>query len=437
MPYVFNPDAAILYASPPGVEIDEAAFALQEEEFLLTHKCRRSASCQTERVMGLRANRGTGAAIDEHPVCLLRVDYDQQLEFQIDATALALQGLANHHPGAGLDDYALTFLNGAGDLPFLFQGGTWIYMEPSQDCAAGDLAEISFRVVREFTGLVEDGGEPPEPDFVSLPTQTPATLTADCLHELATAAFHNSHGFGAAGAAPLTLTLYQGNPLTTGTAISAPLTLTLWNHVAEPVAAVSTIMSNDAVLQFPADAADRILTDVMWRRNGITVAHKELAAPLLIPANFLLRVPVDALALTLTWPSAGELALSWTEQPARYALRFIFGAEDFHPSQTTIFIDPFDGDPHTGGVALGAGSFVPDMARDSSAWTVTGATVVSAAGLASVETAPAGGWSVSHVVAGVDGSMGWVIVKQFDPPLFFAEGVVFWLHAGTLDVTVS
>ena len=60
MPYVFEPDAAILYASPPDVEIDEAAFALQEEEFLLTHRCRRSASCQTERVMGLKANAGTG-----------------------------------------------------------------------------------------------------------------------------------------------------------------------------------------------------------------------------------------------------------------------------------------------------------------------------------------------------------------------------------------
>ena len=61
---------------------------------------------------------------------------------------------------------------------------------------------------------------------------------------------------------------------------------------------------------------------------------------------------------------------------------------------------------------------------------------MSAAGVASVEAAPAGGWTVSHVVAGADGGVAWVIVKQFDPPLFFAEGVVFWLDAGALDLVL-
>jgi len=436
MPYVFDPDAAILYASPPDVEIDEAAFALQGEEFLLTHRCRRSASCQTERVMGLKANAGTGAAIDEHPRCLLRVDFDQQLEYQIEATALALQGLANHHPGAGLDDYALAFVNGSGDLPFLFEGGTWIYMDPSQDCAAGDLAEISFRVVREFTGLVEDGGLPAEPDFVSLPVQSIAALTADCLHELATAAFLNTHGFGAAGASPLTLTLYSGDPFTTGTPISAALPLPLWLTFDEPVTPVSSRVRNDTQFDFPADPAARILTDLVWKRNGITVAHKEIAVPMSIPADHLLRVPVDALSIGLTWPSAGALALSWTEQPARYALRFLFGAEDFVPSQTTLFIDPWDGDPHTGGVPVG-GNSQPVMPRDSTAWAVTGANVVSLSAYTGTETAPFGGWSVSHVVAGIDGGMAWVIVKEFSPPMFFAEGLLFYLDAGALDVGLS
>jgi hypothetical protein len=439
VPYEFNPDAAILYAAAPDINIDEGAFALQEEDFLLTHRCRRTAQCQTERVLGQKASRsGLGSSVNPDVECLLRVDFDQTLEFQIEATALALQGLADHHPGAGLDDYALAFLNGAGPLPFRFLDGTWIYMDPSQDCAAGDLAEISFRVVREFTELTAEV-EPP-PDFVVLPEQTVAALTSECLNELLKAAFLNSHGLGAAGAAPLTLTLYSGNPATTGTAISAPLALTLWENVDEPNTSVpaSTRVRNSSMLEFPfSGTGDRILTHLLWARNGVPIARKELAAPLSIPVFFRLEIPVNALALQLTWPQAGDMAISWTERPARYAFRFLFGYEDFEPSQPETFVNGYFGDPHTGGVPVG-GNTSPMIVRSALGWTVSGNNAVSAAAVTGdLELAPAGGWYVSAFVVGVDGGMAWVIVKAFDPPIYFPEGSPIYLDPGALDVTVS
>ena len=148
-----------------------------------------------------------------------------------------------------------------------------------------------------------------------LAEQTAASLTDECLNAFLKMAFLNDNAFGTV---PLTLTLYAGNPATTGVAVSDALPLDLWTNVDEPVTPSQTRIRNHEILEFlDTSGSDRIVTHLLWQRNGVPVARKELATPLLIPGYYGLRVPINALALQLAWPSAGDLGSSWTERPAR------------------------------------------------------------------------------------------------------------------------
>jgi hypothetical protein len=54
-----------------------------------------------------------------------------------------------------------------------------------------------------------------------------------------------------------------------------------------------------------------------------------------------------------------------------------------------------------------------------------------------IETAPPGGWTIPFVVAGIDGTQAWWIVKEFSPPLFIPEGSPIHIDAGSLAVTIT
>jgi hypothetical protein len=156
---------------------------------------------------------------------------------------------------------------------------------------------------------------------------------------------------------------------------------------------------------------------------------------MLIPGYYGLRVPVNALALQLTWPSAGDLASLWTEAPAKYALRWLFGFETFEPAQTSVFDACYDGDPHTTGVAVADISLTLD--RSGSGWTVAGSNAASAAAVTGADLAPVGGWTIPFVVVGISRVQAWSIVMEFDPPLFVPEGNSVTINAAGLDVTVA
>jgi hypothetical protein len=309
-----------------------------------------------------------------------------------------------------------------------------------QEPVAGDATEVSFDIEHAFIDIdVESfpGGSvatPGEPElFVTLPEQTAASLTDEALNAFLRMAFLNENLFATA---PLTLTLYSGNPAGAGVAVSDALPLTNWTNVDEPETPSRTRVQNNEVLEFlDASGSDRIVTHLLSQRNGIPVARKELATPLLIPGYYGLRVPVTSLALQLTWQSAGDLASSWTEAPARYALRWLFAAEDFAPAQTTLFVNFFDGDPHTSGVTVADTTLTLD--RSVTGWTVAGSNATSAAGVTGAELAPVGGWTIPFVVVGIDGTQAWSIVKEFDPPLFVPEGDVLSIPPGSLDVAID
>ena len=146
---VVDPEAAILlHATDAAFDASTSSLLLlQQEDFLLVRQCVRSAACQTERVLGYPV---VGGVIRQRQL-VYRRDDDQTLEYRIEAEALAIDGLADYHPGATLNGEDLEFLNGSDSpAPFLFTaGGKYIYLAPSVTARAGDLAEVSFTVAYE------------------------------------------------------------------------------------------------------------------------------------------------------------------------------------------------------------------------------------------------------------------------------------------------
>jgi hypothetical protein len=432
---VFNPLAAVIVHSQ--VPVNPLTFALLEgEEALLVHGCRRQATRQEWR----RYNR--------HGKLIVFVRHSPLLTYSVRATALDPTGenLGNYHPGRCLSDRALAFLNG-GRTPFQFERevegvipGKLILLNPSQEPGAGDATEVEFTVEHAFVdldvaefpgGSVATPGEPET--FVTLPEQTAASLTAECLTALLEAVFLNDNAFASA---PLTLTLYDGDPAGAGTAVSDALPLTDWANVDEPEIASRTRARNHEQLEFlDASGLDRTVTHLLWSRNGVPVAVKELSSPITIPGYYGLRVPVNALALQLTWPQAGDMASSWTEHPARVALRFLFGAETLLPAETALYVTCFDGDPHTTGSAVADTGLT--LARSESGWTITGSNAGSAVAVTGADLAPVGGWTIPFVVAGIDGVNTWFVVREFAPPLFVPEGGSASLDSGALSVTIA
>lgn len=439
----FDPLKAVHIHAHGARTIDTDVIGVAEEENLLIHACAFAAARQK-----LRETTPEGELI-------FRADYDPTLTWNVRATVLAFAGLADAHPGP-LSRQALLFANGY-RYPHQFRReaegedvGILFYEDPSTDHDGGDTPEINFRVALEFSDLdtTNHAGEetlgagwtvtvpgytpePPVPDeFVEIPVQTPALIIDAAREDLGEDIFLAAANFGTA---PLTATLYDGDPLGAGTAISDPLTLAAWLDQTEPDVPETTVTRNHAVVDWPATAADRTCSHILWVRNGINVSSKALAAPLAIPAFKGVRAPISALALQLTWPQAGDMAGSWTEHPARLATRYLFGAETLGPAETTCYVTCFDGDPQTTGNAIGD----PDLTleRSVAGWTVAGSTATSAAAVNGTDAAPPGGWTIPFAVVGIGDVQTWWIVKEFSPPLFVPEGSTISIAAGEFTVT--
>lgn len=433
---VFNPFAALIVHSQ--VPVNPLTFTLMEnEEALLIHGCRRSATRQEWR----RYNK-SGKLI-------VFVRHSPLLTYSVSATALDPTGenLGNYHPGRCLSDRTLAFING-GRTPFQFEKevegvvpGKFILLNPTQEPGAGDATEVDFTIEHAFIDLdvvTYPGGGTATPDdpvlFVEIPEQAVADLTAACCTAILADIFHNANSFAAG---PLTATLYNGDPGSGGVAVSDALPLSEWTAVDEPGAPSVSRIRNHAVLEWlDASGFDRTVTHVLWARNGISVAVRQLNVPLVVPAYYGVRAPIHALAFQLSWPLDGDMGNSWVEAPARVALRYLFGAASLQPVQTTLYVNCWNGDPHgsgSGGIADNGLS----LARTSGGWTIAGSTVSSAAAVSGTFPAPPGGWTIPFVTVGIPDVQTWWIVREFDPPLFVPEGGTLSIDPGDFTVTIG
>lgn len=125
--------------------------ALAEEESLLIHR----VSFTADRQIKLRETDADGRLI-------FRADADPVLRWNVSATVLEWEGLADAHPGP-LSREALIFANGpraSGRYPHQFRKqlagedvGILFYESPSTEHEGGDTSEISFGIALEFSDL--------------------------------------------------------------------------------------------------------------------------------------------------------------------------------------------------------------------------------------------------------------------------------------------
>jgi hypothetical protein len=426
---VFNPLASVI--AHTQVPVNVLTFSMLEaEDALLIHTCRRSATRQEWR----RYNK------DGKLIVFVR--HSPVLTYSITATALDPTGenLGNYHPGRCLSDRALAFVNG-GRTPFQFEAevdsvipGKLILLNPVQDPGAGDATEVSFDIEHAFIdlddGFVEGGeAEPATPTlFVEIPAQDAVELSTACRTALLRDVFTSVNAF--AGAV-WTATLYDGDPAGAGVALTDPLTLAAWTHIDEPGAEwVSRARNNAITTWLDAATTDRTCSYILFERNGITVAIKQLTAPLVIPAYYGVKAPVHALALQLTWPFDGAPAMSPTagDRPARIWIGYVCGGDRTYQTATLVVqvYDALDVELDSFPVAASAANF-----------TVAGLTVTPGT-LTGTDLAPGGGWAIAYVKIsmnnGADGPAVPVSLQEFHTATITVGNPVVLTAAPVLDL---
>lgn len=423
MPYVYDPDAAIIIGASDGVEVELNTFALQEEDFLLVHRCRRSARVgNTTRHVGQLVTRsGSVYSVEAEPRLLYRSDTDPQLSFSVEAEALSLSGLADFHPGLCLDDYALGFLNGsASDLPFRFTAGRWIYMDPEQDCAAGDLTQISFTVLREFATLRPDAADPVY--YALIPEQAAVPLPLSAIESGLQDIFHaTSHFTG-----DFTATLYDGDPDASGTVSSEVRSIDAWGERRlEGIYPYENTLRHGSQITWEAQSTARHITHILLER-GERVAVIALAAALEVPAGSGVRAPVLALGVSIQWAINGDLPGGVAPWPGFVILEHACGTA--LPADASLQVEVWDTPGYTGTVL--ASELV---SRSAAEWTVVGNTVESIGDVAGGDPAPVGGWSLTWQTVRFPSLAGvWLIGRVIDPQQDVAESDSFLLPAGTV-----
>jgi len=432
--------AVLIHNHGPSRGLQPSIIGLQDEENLLIHRCRIDATRQKERLL------------DHEGVLFLRADFDAVLTWSVQATVLTFDGLPNYHPGTPLARQALAFAQ-QNRTPHQYlreadgdEIGLLYYEDPSTDTIGGDTPETSFQIVLEFSDLDtslhpgESGQDDPVvfvaspiPDApvaaVEIPAQASAPLPAAALSALASAVAHRITG-PYAGA--FTATLFDGDPATVGTAISDPLTMAAWENFTQPDTPDTTVARNHAALTWPYAAAARSISHIRLQR-GTLIRDIALASPVAVPAYVDVTAPVDALGIHLTWALDGNFATDAFDTPATISLQYLMGTETLQPAGTTAFVECYDGDPMDAGALVGDNDLT--IPRDATGLTVSGATITQAADVTGTDTAPGGGWSITHVVLGIPIVQTHFIVVELGTPIAVAPGATITIPAGTLTVT--
>ncbi len=437
----FDSTRAVLihnHGAPRGLQA--SSVGLTDEENLLIHRCRINATRQKERIL------------DHEGSLLLRADFDAVLTWSVQATVLDYLGLANYHPGTPLARQALAFAQ-SNRTPHQFlreadgeEIGLLYFEDPDTDVAGGDTPETSFKVVLEFSDLDtslhpgESGQDDPVvyvtspvPDTaaaaIEIPAQDSAPLPAATISLVAYAV---AHGITGPYSGALTATLYDGDPAATGTPISDPLTMDAWENFTQPDFPNTTVARNHEALTWPYAAAARSISHIRLQR-GTLIRDITLAAPVEVPAYVDVTAPIDALGIHLTWDLDGDFGTYANETPATIALKYLLGSETLQPATTTVFVECYNGDPMDTGALVGDNDLT--LPRTASGLTVSGATITQAIDVTGTDTAPGGGWTITHVALGIPSVTTLFIVVELGTPITVSPGGTITIPAGTLTVT--
>jgi hypothetical protein len=304
---MFTPRAAVLVYCDAGTALDEAVFGiLHAEENLLIHKCDASAERKTKEWAN---TLGT---------CVLRVDTEESLSWQVQASLLKQVGLGNYHPGRKLSDQAVAWANG-GTIPFQFkqgQHGVFIYEAPTLEPGPGDLPAISFRIRYQFAEFDGDNYVPEPPLDPENPPSTVPPVSHVAVPYLSVFPWVDSAALNAMlediwtgtdklGPEPFTAQMFDGDPLdiTPGNPVSAVVELAPWTEIADDTEYPCGANARCREFYFNGTSAtSRNVTHVQFMRGGIRAGVAALPAPLTVPAGSGVRVPAGALGLRMVWP---------------------------------------------------------------------------------------------------------------------------------------
>ena len=404
------------------VDFDPTVLAsLQAEDFLLIHRCEPEVKQGKEEFF-----RPVGKNI-------LTVYSPGQLSWNIEASVLRWEGLADYHPGAALSRRLLPCANATYRRPFQFAtGGVLVYESPRLGQPAGGLPSLAFTIAEVLgNGLdevtwpdISTGGTGPT-SYATIADQAAVEMHADGRNGLLREIWNGDTVFDDA---PLFATVYVGDPAISGIALTAALELAPWATFDEPVLDYSTRARNDAAIDWPdTEAYERVATHIRITRNAVIIGDIELDPPLTIPAGQGIRAPIDSLAIKLTWPlDTGDAE---TPTAASYFMPYVMGGNvaTYLPSNdmdVTVGID-VDTDTATEELVPGTAAY----------WTVTGVTVTPA-GITGTDLAGGGGWSLGAVTVRLNDNN--LILLREITTLTVAAGAPFVLDGSpVLDLDAS
>lgn len=418
---------SILVVTPlvDGTDWDSAVMTTtREEEFLLIQSCVPVVEQPAPDKYFLPGGRN-----------ILTVYQPGQLSWQVEASVLEWDGLADYHPGAALSRRLLPFDNAASRRPFQFSdGAVLVYESPRLTAPAGGLPTIAFTIAEQL-GLGLDtvafpalSGSTTPSVFVEIPAQDPVELATPAEEALLRDVFHSLDAFADA---PVLAQLFVGAPASGGIALTGEVEIADWTF-SEPDAPYITEALTDADIDWEDVAAyERTGTHVRISRNGVVLRDLTLASPIVIPAAQGIRIPAGHLGLLLTWPFDGTATPpTAADRPSRHFLGYVLGGvrATFLPSTelTVSFRDDDYGTPVEYDTL--------EIPAHPDFWTITGRTVAPV--FTNTNAAPSGGWSILVVHVSLYG--GTAVALREECSISVAEDALITL-SGTpaLDLTAA
>lgn len=369
--------------------LDAAPLHLQEETYILLQKARIAASSESVQRF-----------VDLNGACFLRVDSDQRLQYAIDFAVLEIDGLANYYPGRALSERAIAFATGD-TIPHQFSDdGIFIYESVTSDDSPGELRTGTVNISYDLHGLLDlttyPVTVPAPPTYSDVPVQAAQEISNTTKNLLLEDIFYGESNLDAA----FTVACYNGDPAGAGTLVVSATLTDPWTDTTNNI---SPYTWNDWGIRNPeivynSTGSSRTVTHLRLARGSNVICDIALAATLTIPAGNTLRIPAQALTISLHYYSDGASGLSDdSESPARHFLGYVCGGTRFtHFPEACFDLELYESDPGGDASILPVDSFRVDAT--STYWTVTTRTVAPALAIAGTALAPTGGWNITCVI---------------------------------------
>lgn len=368
--------------------LDADPFHLEEETYLLMERARVTAeSARSERYVDLAGN------------CFLRVDSDQRLQYSIDFAVLEVNGLADYYPGRALSDRAIAFATGGTQRHQFSEDGIFIYESASDEDPQGELRRGNVVISYDLHGGLDTATFPTTAGTVTysdVPVQAAAEISNDCKNLLLQDIFHGESNLDA----DFVVACYNGDPAGAGTLVASSTVTDYWTDTTNNVSPYVWIkwgIRNPEII-FDSSGSSRSVTHIRLRRGSNVIRDIALAATLTVTANTYLRLPAQALTLTLSYfvdgASGGDAS---DENPAKYFLSYICGGTrlQFFPG-TGLTVELYEADPGGNPAVLPVDTF--NVNADSAQWTITGRVVDPNANVTGSNVPVSADWNVTCII---------------------------------------